>query len=93
VPPRVQYWRSAVIGSTLDARTAGRDAALSATNSNSPVATADVRGSCGATPYSRLSINRVFVTDDGVGRVRSIVGRGEQSADRGANAQDLKEST
>ncbi len=50
--------RSAAIGSTLEARRAGRYAALSATQSSSPTASASVSGSCGATPNRRLSINR-----------------------------------
>ena len=50
--------RKAAIGSSLDALRAGKYAALSATNTSSPTATAIVSGSCGATPYSRLSTRR-----------------------------------
>jgi hypothetical protein len=42
--------RSAAIGSSLDARCAGKYAAMSAIDSSSPVANASVSGSCGATP-------------------------------------------
>ncbi len=48
--PRAHSWRSAVIGSNLEALCAGTYAALSATNSSSAVANASVSGSWGATP-------------------------------------------